>query len=66
LTDAISFFGNAGLGYSFDTDAFVSIGASLQADIGSGWIVRADYRYNHDISGNDGTHKVLMGLLREF
>ena len=64
LTDTINFFGSAGLGYSFDTDAFVSVGASLEADVGSGWIVRADYRYNHDLSGDAGTHKVLAGLLR--
>lgn len=66
LSDTISIFGNAGVGYSFDTDAFVSIGASLEADMGSGWIVRGDYRYNLDLSGDLGTHKVLMGLVHKF
>ena len=66
LTDAVTVFGNVGLGYSFDTDAFVAVGASLEADIGEGWLVRADYRYNHDLSGDAGTHKVLAGLLHRF
>ncbi|MET3901451.1 opacity protein-like surface antigen, partial [Devosia sp. UYZn731] len=61
LTDTISVFGTAGLGYSFDTDAFVSVGASLEADVGDGWLVRVDYRYNHDLSGDAGTHKVMTG-----
>ena len=64
LTDTISVFGNAGLGYSFDTNAFVSVGTSLEADIMDGWLFRADYRYNQDLSGDTGTHKVMMGLLR--
>jgi len=66
LTDAVSVFGVAGLGYSFDTDAFVSLGASLQVEMDAGWLVRTDYRYNHDLSGDAGTHKVLVGLLRGF
>ncbi|MGV8832994.1 MAG: outer membrane protein [Devosia sp.] len=66
LTDTIDVFGNAGLGYSFDTAAYVSIGASLEAEMGDGWIVRVDYRYNHYLSGDPETHKVLMGLLRGF
>ena len=66
LTDTLSVFGNAGLGYSFDTDAFVSVGASVEADVGDGWMFRADYRYNHDLSGQAGTHKVLAGLLHGF
>jgi opacity protein-like surface antigen len=66
LTDTISVFGNAGLGHSFDTDAFVSVGASLEADVGNGWLVRADYRYNHDLNGGIDTHRVLTGLLHSF
>lgn len=66
LTETISVFGGAGLGYSFDTGAFVSIGTSLEADVGGGWLFRADYRYNHDLSGDTGTHKVLAGLLYSF
>lgn len=66
LTDTIALFGTAGLGYSFDTDALVSVGASLEAEISSGWVVRADYRYNHDLSADAGSHKVLAGLLRRF
>jgi opacity protein-like surface antigen len=66
LTDTISIFGTAGLGYSFDTDAFFSIGANLEAEVGSGWLLRADYRYNHDLSGDTGSHKVLAGLLHRF
>ena len=66
LTDTIRVFGNAGIGFSLDTDAFVSVGTSLQADIGDGWLFRADYRYNHDLSGDPGTHRVLGGLLRSF
>jgi hypothetical protein len=66
LTDAFLVFGNAGVGYSFDTDTFVSIGTSVEADVGNGWIWRADYRYNHDLSGDKGTHKVLAGLLHNF
>ncbi|HEV7276540.1 MAG TPA: hypothetical protein VGN80_09660 [Devosiaceae bacterium] len=66
LTDTISVFGIAGLGYSFDAEAFVSVGGSLEADVGSGWLVRADYRYNHDLNGDMDTHKVLAGLLHSF
>jgi hypothetical protein len=66
LTDTIVLFGNAGVGYSFDTDAFISVGSSLEADVGGGWLWRADYRYNHDLSGDPGTHKVLAGLLHSF
>ena len=66
LTDTISVFGVAGLGYSFKTEAFASVGASLEADVGSGWVVRADYRYNHDLNGDIDTHKVLAGLLHSF
>ncbi|MGV8921668.1 MAG: hypothetical protein ACOH2R_28530 [Pseudomonas sp.] len=66
LTDVVTVFGATGLGYSFDTAAFVSVGASLEADLGGDWLVRADYRYNHDLSGDAGTHKVLMGLMHGF
>ncbi|MET3901244.1 opacity protein-like surface antigen, partial [Devosia sp. UYZn731] len=61
LTDTINVFGTAGLGHSFDTDAFFSVGATLEADVGDGWLVRVDYRYNHDLSGDAGTHKVMTG-----
>jgi hypothetical protein len=66
LADTINAFGNVGLGYSFDTDAFVSLGMSLEADVGEGWLIRADYRYSHDLSGDGGSHKLLAGLLHTF
>ena len=66
LTDTISVFGIAGLGHSYETDAFVTVGASLEADVGDGWLVRADYQYNHDLNGGIDTHRVLTGLLHSF
>lgn len=62
VSDSVAVFGLVGLGYSFDTDAFTAIGASLEADVSKEWSLRADYRYNHDLNGDDGTHKVLAGL----
>ena len=66
VTDTISVFGAGGIGYSFDTQTFVALGGSLEAAVGDGWLVRADYRYNHDLSGETGKHRVLAGLLRSF
>lgn len=66
LTEVINLFATAGLGYSFDTDAFISVGASMEADVGNGWLMRADYQYNHDLTGDLGGHRVLTGLLRIF
>ena len=66
LTEIINLFAHAGLGYSFDTGAFISVGANLEADVGNGWLMRADYRYNHDLTGDLGSHRILTGLLRTF
>jgi hypothetical protein len=66
LAQTFAVFGHAGLGYSSDTEAFASMGTSLEVDVGSGWVARADYRFNHDLSGEVDTHKVLAGLLFAF
>ena len=66
VTPSVSLFGFAGLGYSSETEAFASLGVSLEADVGAQWLVRADYRYSLDLSGEDGSHKVLLGLVRGF
>ena len=66
VTDAAGLFAHTGLGHSFDTGAFASVGVSFEAEIGSGWVARADYRYNHDLNGDASTHKVLAGLLYKF
>lgn len=66
ITDSLNFFGHAGLGYSSRTDAFVSVGSSLEADFGDGWRWRADYRFNRDLSNEQASHTALTGLLRSF
>jgi hypothetical protein len=66
LADTINWFGHVGLGISSETDAFVSAGVSLEADLGDGWLFRGDYRFNHDIDGEPDTHLAMTGLLRSF
>ncbi|KKB78174.1 hypothetical protein VW35_10910 [Devosia soli] len=66
LTDTLSVFAVAGAGYSIKTGTFLSVGASLDADVGGGWLFRADYRYSHDLDGGPAGHKAMAGLLHTF
>ncbi len=66
LADSVTIYGAAGLGYDFDNDAFAVLAASAEAEIGNGWLVRADYRLNLDLSGEPATHRILSGLVKRF
>ncbi|WP_332690654.1 hypothetical protein [Devosia sp.] len=66
LTDALSVFGNAGLGHSTATGAFASIGISTDFLLTSDVALRLDYRYGHDLSGDPANHRILGGLVRAF
>lgn len=66
LTGEIGIFGNLGLGHDFDTDAFAAIGVSAEAEIGGGWLWRADYRLNIDLTDEPASHRVFTGIVKRF
>ncbi len=66
VADSFAVFGSMGLGYDFDRDAFATLGLGVEADVGSDWLVRADYRANIDLSGEAISHRVLSGLVKRF
>lgn len=66
LDPSVAVFGHAGLGYASDTGSFVSFGSSIDFAVFDTVTLRTQYRYAHDLSGDDGRHAVLAGALFRF
>ncbi len=66
LNPDLNVFADLGLGYSSLSQAYTSIGTSADVALGQGWDLRAQYKYNYDLSGDPAHHTLLTGLLRHF
>jgi opacity protein-like surface antigen len=66
LGDQLALFGHAGLGLKVEDGLFATLGGGLEYAATETLTWRAQYRYEHDLSGDASGHGVLFGALIGF